>query len=189
MRSNAAKMRFTCTCSTRKTQIRIWRPHDDRWLVWRGSKSNLQRSGRTNEHWFDSSNAIIEWSISFYKERIHRVVKCSCGWFLVVHLMTIVRFQRQRPLSPHCQWANISSTTATIAPQKEVFRQQLFIVWQRDCQIIVRSRYAFEDCRTLNDQSQCNWENIVIHRFSEDMEANQTVNARCWCDSLTGIVI
>ncbi|MDR0740215.1 MAG: TatD family hydrolase [Puniceicoccales bacterium] len=78
--------------------------------------------------------------------------------------------------------------TAIIARQKEAFRQQLLIARQYDCPIIIHSRDAFEDCKTLIDQSQCNWENIVIHCFSEDAAAIRTVNTRGGRGSFTGIV-
>jgi TatD DNase family protein len=79
-------------------------------------------------------------------------------------------------------------TTAIIARQKEAFRQQLLIARQRNCPIIIHSRDAFEDCKTLIDQSQCNWENIVIHCFSEDATAIRAVNVRGGRGSFTGIV-
>ncbi|MDR1590445.1 MAG: TatD family hydrolase [Puniceicoccales bacterium] len=78
--------------------------------------------------------------------------------------------------------------TAVIARQKEVFRQQLLIARQHNCPIIIHSRNAFEDCKTLIDQSKCNWENIVIHCFSEDAAAIRTINARGGRGSFTGIV-
>jgi TatD DNase family protein len=78
--------------------------------------------------------------------------------------------------------------TAIIARQKEAFRQQLLIAQHHDCPIIIHSRDAFEDCKTLIDQSQCNWENIVVHCFSEDAAAIRTVNARGGRGSFTGIV-
>jgi TatD DNase family protein len=78
--------------------------------------------------------------------------------------------------------------TAIIARQKEAFRQQLLIAQQRDCPIIIHSRDAFEDCKTLIDQSQCNWENIVVHCFSEDAAAMRTVNVRGGRGSFTGVV-
>jgi TatD DNase family protein len=79
-------------------------------------------------------------------------------------------------------------TTAIIARQKEAFRQQLLIAKQHDCPIIIHSRNAFDDCKTLIDQSQCNWRNIVIHCFSEDAAAIRTVNDRGGRGSFTGIV-
>jgi TatD DNase family protein len=78
--------------------------------------------------------------------------------------------------------------TTIITQQKETFRQQLLIARKYDCPIIIHSRNAFEDCKTLIDQSQCNWENIVIHCFSEDAAAMRAVNARGGRGSFTGIV-
>ncbi|MDR2812855.1 MAG: TatD family hydrolase [Puniceicoccales bacterium] len=79
-------------------------------------------------------------------------------------------------------------TTTIIARQKEAFRQQLLIAQRYDCPIIIHSRDAFEDCKTLIDQSLCNWENIVIHCFSENAEAIREINARGGRGSFTGIV-
>jgi TatD DNase family protein len=77
---------------------------------------------------------------------------------------------------------------AIIARQKEAFQKQLLIAKRRNCPIIIHSRNAFEDCKTLIDRSQCNWENIVIHCFSEDAAAIRAVNARGGRGSFTGIV-
>ncbi|MDR1906626.1 MAG: TatD family hydrolase [Puniceicoccales bacterium] len=82
----------------------------------------------------------------------------------------------------------IGDATVIIARQKEAFRQQLAIARQRDCPIIIHSRNAFEDCKTLIDQSQCNWEKIVIHCFSEDDVAIREINSRGGRGSFTGIV-
>jgi TatD DNase family protein len=76
----------------------------------------------------------------------------------------------------------------TIAIQKEVFRQQLFIAAQKNCPIIIHSRDAFEDCKQIIDQSGCDWNKIVIHCFSENGDAMGEVNARGGRGSFTGIV-
>ncbi|MDR0418560.1 MAG: TatD family hydrolase [Puniceicoccales bacterium] len=78
--------------------------------------------------------------------------------------------------------------TTIISQQKEAFRQQLLIARKYDCPIIIHSRNAFEDCKTLIDQSQCNWENIVIHCFSESAEMIREINVRGGRGSFTGIV-
>jgi TatD DNase family protein len=73
-----------------------------------------------------------------------------------------------------------------IALQREVFRQQLLIARGKNCPIIIHARDALEDCKTMIDQMDCDWSQVVIHCFSGDADALRSINARGGRGSFTG---
>jgi len=72
--------------------------------------------------------------------------------------------------------------------QKQALRQQLHLVRDLGCPVIIHSRSAFDDCVSEIDRSGVNWERVVFHCFTEGVtEIGKLMERGGWA-SFTGII-
>lgn len=77
---------------------------------------------------------------------------------------------------------------ATIARQKLAFSAQLDLAARLEVPLVIHSRNAFEDTFAMIDASELDWERVVFHCFSGDVEQVKLLNSRGGRASFTGII-
>ena len=72
--------------------------------------------------------------------------------------------------------------------QKAAFAQQLALMKERDCPLVVHSRGAFAECVAMIDAAGVDWRKVVFHCFTEGPAEMAELTKRGGFGSFTGII-